>query len=120
MPRVSKIADIGVPVPSPAPDPTQILVVYYGPEGYTPSYSDTNRIEIGPLSSLATKVVNGVTYYDDPIGDQLPKDLASGSYDFHFTLETADKLNEGDFSPAYSTTVDTVIPPTLGQPVSLA
>ncbi len=119
MPRVSKIADIGVPVPATV-DPTQILVVYYGPKAYTPSYSDTTRIEVGPVSGLTVKTVNGANYWDDPIGDQLPKDLQSGAYDFHFTLETADKLNEGDFSAAYTATLDTVIPPTLGQPVALS
>jgi len=119
MPRITKIADIGVPVPSPAPDPTMILVVYYGLKGYTPSYADTNRIEIGAVSTLGTKTVNDVVCYDDPIGTELPTDTPSGTYDFHFTLETADKLNEGDFSPAYSTTLDVVTPPTLGQPVAI-
>lgn len=119
MPRVSKIADIGIPVPTPAPDPTQILIMYYGPKGYTPSYSDTSRIEIGAVSTLGTKTVNGATCYDDPVATELPKDLAAGTYDFHFTLETADKLNEGDFSPAYTTTLDVVVPPTLGQPVAI-
>lgn len=119
MPRVSKISDIGIPVPSPAPDPTQILVMYYGPKGYTPTYQDTNRIEIGAVSTLATQTVNGALVYDDPLAKQLPANMPAGTYDFHFTLETADKLNEGDFSPAYTTTLDVVVPPTLGQPVAI-
>lgn len=73
---------------------------------------------MGDTATLAQKTVNGVAYYDDPIGAELPAGLAGGSYDFVFTLMDANG-NEGNFSPAITVTVDTTVPPTLGQPISL-
>ena len=113
--------DIGIPVPSPAPAAGVHLIAYYGPKGFTPSYlpvSPNGRIDVGDTATLTQKTVNGVAYYDDPIGSELPQGLASGQYDFVFTLMDASG-NEGNFSPALTVTVDTTVPPTLGQPVQL-
>ncbi|MGH8259828.1 MAG: hypothetical protein ACREUG_09070 [Steroidobacteraceae bacterium] len=119
MSKIVPPKDIGVPVPSPAPDPTMHLIAYYGAKGFTPNYAQTQRIDVGAVSSLTQKTVNGVSYYDDPIGAELPNGLASGPYDFAFTLMDASG-NEGDFSAPLTVTVDTSVPPTLGQPISLS
>lgn len=118
MAKIVPPKDIGVPVPAPAPDATDHLIAYYGAQGFTPSYSQAQRIDVGAVSSLGTKTVNGATYYDDPIGSELPSGLAGGAYDFVFTLMDASG-NEGDFSAPITVTVDTTVPPTLGQPISL-
>lgn len=121
MAKIVAPKDLGVPVPSPAPDPTDHLIVYYGPKGYTPAYSQAQRIDAGAVSALAVKQVGSpaVSYYDDPIGSELPSGIASGAYDFSFTLADANG-NEGDFSPPITVTIDTQVPPTLGQPVQLS
>jgi hypothetical protein len=112
------LKDFGVPVPSPAPDPTVHLIVYYGPAGFTPSYTQAARIDAGMVSTLSQKTVGGVVYYDDPISGELPGGLGNGSYDFYFTLQDL-QGNEGDFSPKITAVVDTVVPPTLGAPIVL-
>jgi hypothetical protein len=121
MSKIVPPKDIGIPVPSPAPPSTDHLIVYYGPSPLTPSYAPTapnGRIDAGPVSALAIKNDSaGVPCYDDPISSELPAGL-SGSYDFVFTLMDANG-NEGDFSPAITVTIDTTVPPTLGQPVQL-
>ena len=119
MAKVNPPKDIGVPVPSPAPDPADQLVVYYQPTGTAPQYNQSTRIVVGPVSSLAVKTVNGVQYWDDPIGSELPVGVPNGTYDFCFTLMDANG-NEGDFSPPFAEAIDTVVPPTLGQPVALS
>lgn len=118
MSKTVPLKDFGVPVPDPAPPATDHLIVYYGPQGFTPSYMQSARIDAGPVSGLTQKTVNGVAYYDDPIGAELPGGLGNGSYDFVFTLMDA-QGNEGDFSPAITAEVDTVVPPTLGAPILL-
>lgn len=124
MAKVAQMKDFGVPVPAASPtfDPANPagahLIVYYGPKGFTPSYSQKARIDAGPVSGLSTKVVNGITYWDDPIGAELPGGIGNGDYDFVFTVMFADGA-EGDFSPPITATVDTIVPPTLGQPVLL-
>jgi hypothetical protein len=112
------LKDFGIPVPSPVPPSTDHLIVYYGPTGFTPSYMQSARIDAGPVSGLSQKTVNGVLYWDDPIGAELPGGLGNGSYDFVFTLMDA-QGNEGDFSPAITAEVDTAVPPTLGAPILL-
>jgi len=116
--KINPLKDFGVPVPSPAPADTDHLIVYYGVQGFTPSYSQAERVDAGAVSTLTTKTVNGVSYWDDPISAELPGGLASGAYDFAFTLMDANG-NEGDFSPPITAMVDTTVPPTLGQPVVL-
>jgi hypothetical protein len=127
MSKIVPLQDLGVPVPSPAPAAGVHLIAYYGPKGFTPSYtpvSPNGRIDVGDVSTLTTKSVTpagataALTYYDDPIGAELPAGLAAGEYDFVFTLMDASG-NEGDFSPPITVTVDTTVPPTLGQPISL-
>lgn len=121
MSKIVPLKDIGIPVPVPAPDPSAHLIVYYGPQGFTPSYTQAARIDAGLASALST-VSQGtppVSYYDDPISAELPTALAAGAYDFVFTLADASG-NEGDFSPPITVTVDTTVPPTLGQPVQLS
>lgn len=110
--------DFGVPVPTPAPDVTDHLIVYYGPKGFTPSYMQSARIDAGPVSGLSQVTKDGVAYWDDPIGAELPGGLGNGEYDFVFTLMDA-QGNEGDFSPPITAAVDTQVPPTLGAPILL-
>lgn len=116
MSKTVPLRDFGIPIPSPAPNGTEHLIVYYGPSPLTPSYGQSARIDAGPVSGLTTKTVNGVQYWDDPIEAELPVGLGNGSYDFVFTLMDLNG-NEGDFSPAITATVDTTVPPRLGQPV---
>lgn len=122
MSKIVPLKDFGIPVPSPAPDPSLHLIAYYGPQGFTPAYTPAvngaGRVDAGPLSGLSQKTVNGVAYYDDPVGAQLPAGIASGAYDFYFTLMDSGG-NEGDFNPPITAKVDTTVPPTLGQPVVL-
>ncbi len=118
MSKLVPLKDFGIPVPSPAPAGTDHLIVYYGPHGFTPSYAQADRIDAGAVSGLTVKTVNGIAYYDDPISAQLPAGLASGEYDFVFTLADANG-NEGNFSPAITVAVDTAVPPSLGQPIEL-
>lgn len=118
MSKIASLADFGIPVPSPAPAATDHLIVYYGPTPMTPSYSQTERIDAGAVSTLSTKTdAAGALCYDDPISKELPTGL-TGSYDFVFTLMDASG-NEGSFSPAITVSIDTTVPPTLGQPVQL-
>jgi hypothetical protein len=118
MSKTVPLKDFGIPIPTPAPDPTDHLIVYYGPSPLTPSYTQAARIDAGPVSALTTITQNGVQYWDDPISTELPGGLGNGSYDFVFTLMDG-QGNEGDFSPPITATVDTAVPPTLGQPVQL-
>lgn len=118
MSKIIPLKDFGIPVPTPAPAATDHLIVYYGPKGFTPAYTQAARIDAGAVSALTQTVVNGVTYWDDPISTELPGGLGNGAYDFVFTLMDANG-NEGDFSPPISATVDTTVPPRLGQPVLL-
>jgi hypothetical protein len=119
MSKTVPLKDFGIPVPTPAPPATDHLIVYYGAKGFTPSYTQAARIDAGPVSALTQKAVGTVLYYDDPISTELPGGLGNGDYDFVFTLMDA-QGNEGDFSPPITATVDTVVPPTLGQPVLLS
>lgn len=119
MSKTVPLKDFGIPIPTPAPDPTDHLVIYYGPSPLVPSYTQAAVIDVGPVSALSQKTVNGVVYWDDPISTELPGGLGNGSYDFVFTLRDA-QGNEGDFSPPITATVDTAVPPTLGQPVQLS
>lgn len=116
MSKISPLQDFGVPVPNPPPDPESHLIVYYGPTPLVPAYTQAARIDVGPVLLLSTFTQNGVTYWDDPIQNELPGGLGNGSYDFVFTLMDA-QGNEGDFSPSIAAVVDTIVPPALGQPV---
>lgn len=124
MSKVIPLKDFGVPVPTaladgtPGIDPTDHLIVYYGPKGFTPSYTQAARIDAGMLSSLSQKTVNGVAYYDDPISTELPGGLGNGDYDFVFTFMNS-AGDESDFSAAITATVNTVVPPTPGVPILL-
>ena len=118
MSKIVPLKDFGVPVPTPAPDPTDHLIVYYGPKGFTPAYTQAARIDAGTVASLSQKTVNGVVYYDDPISTELPGGLGNGDYDFVFTLMDVEG-DEGDFSPPITATVNTTVPPTLGAPIQL-
>lgn len=112
--------DIGVPVPAIALPAGTHLIAYYGAKGFTPSYSPVapaGRIDVGDVSTLAQKTVNGAAYYDDPIGPELPATLAAGQYDVYFTF--ADSAgDESNFSSLITIAVNAV-PPTPGQPVQL-
>lgn len=125
MSKTVPLKDFGIPIPTPAPDPTDHLIVYYGPSPLTPSYTQAARIDAGPVSALSVKTLpaapggTATDYWDDPISTELPGGLGNGSYDFVFTLMDA-QGNEGDFSPPITATVDTAVPPTLGQPVQLS
>ncbi len=116
MSKVVLPKDFGVPVPATTPAATDHLILYYGPTGFAPDYNQANRIDCGPVSGLATKTVNGIDYYDDPVGGELPQPFPPGDYDFVYTLEDANG-DEGNFSPPL--TVNISVPPTLGQPIRL-
>lgn len=130
MSKIIPLKDFGIPVPplskdasgntiwDPANPGQTRLIVYYGPKGFTPSYTQAARIDVGLVSTLTQKTVGAVTYWDDPISSELPSGLGNGAYDFVFTLMDANG-NEGDFSPPIGATVDTMVPPRLGQPVQL-
>lgn len=119
MAKIVPLKDFGVPVPTPAPDPSDHLIVYYGPSPMTPSYTQAARIDAGAVSSLSQKTVNGIAYYDDPISGELPTGgLGNGSYDFVFTLMDTEG-DEGDFSSAITVTINATVPPTLGAPIQL-
>lgn len=118
MSKVIPLKDFGIPIPSPAPPATDHLIVYYGPKGFVPSYTQGARIDAGAVSALTQKTVNSIVYWDDPIGSELPGGLGNGDYDFIFTLMDSNG-NESDFSPPITATVDTTVPPRLGQPVLL-
>lgn len=121
MSKIVPVKDIGVPVPSPAPDPTLHLIVYCGPKGFTPAYTPVapnGRFDLGPLSGLTQKTVSNVTYYDTQIGNVLPTTLAVGDYDFYFTFMVAASTSESDFSPVIDVLVDEVVPSPPGQPVT--
>ncbi len=120
MSKIVAIKDIGVPVPT---DPAQApaagdqLVCYYGPKGFTPSYSQPARVAL-PLAGLSQATVNSVVYYDFPASAIPAANLADGENDFVFTLLDASG-SEGDFSPAVTETVDRTAPFVLGQPIVL-
>jgi hypothetical protein len=117
MSKIVPLKDFGIPVNTAIPTANHIIA-YYGPHPLTPSYAQAERIDCGPISALKTTTVNGADLWD--VGDiaaQLPVGL-SGSYDFAFTDEDANG-NESDFSPIITVSVDTTVPPTLGQPVQL-
>jgi|SRR5579875_1345891 len=119
MSKLVPAKDIGVPVPSPAADPTDDLIAYYGPTGFTPSYSQSARVDLGPISALKTlsQGTPAVTYWDIPLSSILPQGSPPGAYDVRFTLMDASG-NEGDFSPPVTETLPAP-PPTLGQPIIL-
>lgn len=111
--------DIGVPVPSAAPDGTLHLIAYYGTAGFTPSYSQAQRVDLGAVSGLKSATQGGASYWDIPMASVLGSAAQNGSYGFVFTLADANG-NEGDFSPAVSETVDVTAPLALGQPIILS
>lgn len=125
MSKTVPLKDFGIPIPTPAPDPTDHLIVYYGPSPLMPSYTQAARIDAGPVSALSQKTLaptpggTSVAYWDDPISTELPGGLGNGSYDFVFTLMDANG-DEGDFSPPITAVVNATVPPTLGQPVQLS
>lgn len=124
MSKVVPLKDFGVPVVTQNADGTPLdpnthLIVYYGPKGFTPSYTQAARIDVGPVSGLTQKTVNNIAYWDDPISTELPGGLGNGEYDFVFTLMDVGTGDEGDFSPPITATVDTRVPPTLGAPIQL-
>lgn len=118
MSKIAPLADFGVPVNSAIPT-TDHIIAYYGVHPMTPSYAQTDRIDLGPISGFtATKDSAGVEVWDlSTLSAQLPTGL-SGTYDFAFTNMDANG-NESDFSPVVTSAVDTTIPLALGQPVQL-
>lgn len=117
MSKIVAIKDIGVPVPTTAPDPTDQLVCYYGPKGFSPSYTQPARVAL-PLSGLSQATVNAVVYYDFPASAIPAANLADGDNDFAFTLMDSSG-SESDFSPSVTETVDRTAPLALGQPIVL-
>ncbi len=111
----------GLPVPATPPAGTDHVIAYYGPSPMTPQYGQAARIDCGAISSLSTvKNSAGAEEYEVPVS--LPAGL-SGNYDFAFTymvpMPDGSSGDETDFSPSITETVNTVIPPTPGQPVLL-
>lgn len=117
MSKIVPAHDIGVPVPSPAPDTADHLIAYYGLVGFTPDYAQSARADLGAVSALKTATQASLTYWDVPVASVLPANSPAGAYDVRFTLMDS-AGNEGDFSPAV--TENLARPPvTLGQPVIL-
>lgn len=124
---MSKLApqkDVGVPVPSPAPAAGTHLIAYYGAQGFTPSYSQVARVDLGDVSTLKTVSQSNsatppvtTTYYDLTEASILPAGTPAGNYDVVFTLMDS-AGDESDFSPAVTVTLPSA-PPTLGQPILL-
>lgn len=117
MSKIVPVKDIGIPVPTPAPDATEAIACYYGAKGFTPNYGQQARVQL-PLSALSQTTVEGTPYYDFPVSSVLPSTLPDGDVDFYFTLVDSNG-SEGDFSPVVTETVDRTPPPALGQPVVL-
>lgn len=119
MSKIVPAKDVGVPVPSGTLDSTLHLIAYYGTAGFTPSYSQAQRVDLGAVSALKETTVSGVSYWDVPMASILGSSAQNGSYGFVFTLADSNG-NEGDFSPAVTEAVDVTVPPTLGQAIILA
>lgn len=123
MSQVVPMKDFGIPVNAAIPTANHI-VAYYGPANFKPAYDQAAKIDCGPISGLTvTTDTAGTKVWDiSSISAKLPKGL-SGNYDFYFTDEVALASgglgNKSDFSPKITATVDTTIPPALGQPVLL-
>lgn len=118
MSKIVPAKDLGIPVPTTV-DSTLHLIGYYGTAGFTPSYAQTQRADLGVVSGLKTTTVSGASYWDVPIASVLGSSAQNGSYGFAFTLMDANG-NEGDFSPAVAETVDVTVPLALGQPIILS
>ncbi len=118
MSKIAPLKDFGIPINAAIPT-TDHIVAYFGAHPMTPRYTQTYRLDLGPISGFATvKDAAGVEVWDlGNITAQLPAGL-SGAYDFAFTNMDASG-NESDFSPAATVTVDTTVPLALGQPVEL-
>lgn len=128
MSKVIPIKDIGIPVPTTAPPTTDSIACYFGAQGFTPSYTQANRVVL-PISALSVTQVTAapvsgqpapvaVPYYDFPVSTILPTTSPAGPTDFYFTLVDANG-SESDFSPVVTETVDRTPPPILGQPIVL-
>jgi hypothetical protein len=98
--------NIGVPVPSPAPPSTDHLILYYGTAGFTPSYTQSERIDLGAVSTLPIISVTGISYYNVQLVSILPSQLPAGSYGFVFTMMDM-YGNESAFSNAILETFNT-------------
>lgn len=118
MSKIAPLKDFGIPVNAAIPTANHIIA-YYGAHPMTPTYSQAERIDCGPISALkAVADSAGAQVWDlSTLSAQLPSGLA-GSYDFVFTDMDANG-NESDFSPVVTTPVDTTVPLALGQPVQL-
>lgn len=116
MAKLAASKKVGVPVPAALPTDVTHLVCYYGPAGFTPSYSQLERIEL-PIEQVPKQTQDGVDYY--------VFDTASLPTTFHvepdlyFTLEDINDKEEGDFSPLIHVPLDRDPPVALGQPVIL-
>ncbi len=119
MSKIVPAKDIGVPIPSPPPDATNHLIAYYGAPGFTPSYSQAQRVDLGAVSALKSVSQSSASYWDIPMASILGSAAQNGSYGFVFTLADANG-NEGDFSPAVTEAVDVTVPLALGQPIILS
>lgn len=118
MSKIIPAKDVGVPVPA-SVDSTLHLIGYYGAAGFTPSYAQAQRVDLGPVSALKTTTVGTASYWDVPIAQVLGSSAQNGSYGFVFTLADANG-NESNFSPAVTESVDVTVPPTLGAPIILS
>ncbi len=123
MSKIAPLKDFGIPVNAAIPTANHIIA-YYGAHPLDLSnpaavYESKARIDCGPISALkAVADSAGAQVWDlSTLSAQLPAGL-SGDYDFVFTDMDANG-NESDFSPVVTVTVDTTVPPTLGQPVQL-
>lgn len=119
MSKIVAVKNIGIPVPTDV-SLVQAVVCYYGPKGFSPSYSQAARSVVA-VTGLKTSQAGTppASVYDFPTAAALPANLPSGPYDFYFTFSDAadGSGSESDFSPVVSETIDTAVPPTPGQPI---
>lgn len=116
MAKLAASKKVGIPVPVPLPDDVTHLVVYYGPPGFAPSYSQSARIEIH-LANVHRATVDGTQYFVFDTASLLAQ--TTEAIDLYFTLMDVSDDEEGDFSPVIRVPFDRTPPTTLGTPIIL-
>lgn len=109
MAKLAEPKKVGIPLLAPIPNDVTHLVCYYGPEGFTPSYNQNERIMV-PIEEVP--IEDNHLIFDTRLLPQL-----EGKFGLSFVLADANDNEEGDFSPLATVPLDLTPPPALGQPV---
>lgn len=117
MAKLASAKTVGIPVPDPIPSDVTHLVAYYGSSGFTPSYTQAERIAT-PIADVPRQTVDGVEYF--AFNTSVLPASTEASTDIYFTLSDVNDDEEGDFSPVISVPLDRDPPVALGQPVIFA